>query len=91
MDIIIENQDGIVTVLFNRPEVRNALTFEMYERVYELCDRANKSAKSAEIKTIIFAGADSSAFASGTDIGLLQSISSGKDGIEYEDKIERVV
>jgi enoyl-CoA hydratase len=88
MDIIIQHNDGITEVLFNRPEVRNALTFEMYEKVYEMCEEANRNTK---MKAIIFAGADSSAFASGTDIGLMQGITSGKDGIQYEERIEHVV
>jgi enoyl-CoA hydratase len=88
MDIIIERKNGIAEVKFNRPEVRNALTFEMYEVVYNLCVEANET---EEIRAIIFAGVDSSAFASGTDISLLQGIRDGKGGIEYEERIERVV
>ncbi|MBV9873241.1 MAG: enoyl-CoA hydratase/isomerase family protein [Verrucomicrobia bacterium] len=87
-DIIIERKEGIAKVKFNRPEVRNALTFEMYEVVYDLCAEANET---EELRAIIFAGVDSSAFASGTDIGLLQRIKDGKAGIEYEERIERVV
>lgn len=88
MDIIIERNDGIAEVLFNRPAVRNALTFEMYDAVYQLCAEANTN---HEVRAIIFAGIDSSAFASGTDISLLQGITDGKGGIEYEERIERVV
>jgi enoyl-CoA hydratase len=88
MDIIIERKEGIAEVKFNRPEVRNALTFEMYEAVYNLCVEANEK---DEIRAILFAGVDSSAFASGTDISLLQGIKGGKGGIEYEERIERVV
>ena len=87
-DIIIERKEGIVEAKFNRPEVRNALTFEMYEVVYNLCVEANET---EEIRAILFAGIDSSAFASGTDISLLQGIKDGKGGIEYEERIERVV
>jgi enoyl-CoA hydratase len=87
-DIIIERKEGIAEVKFNRPEVRNALTFEMYEVVYNLCVEANET---EEIRAIVFAGVDSSAFASGTDIGLLQGIKDGKGGTEYEERIERVV
>jgi enoyl-CoA hydratase len=87
-DIIIERKEGIAQVKFNRPEVRNALTFEMYEVVYNLCVEANET---EEIRAIVFAGVDSSAFASGTDIGLLQGIKDGKGGTEYEERIERVV
>lgn len=87
-EIIIDHLDGITQVIFNRPEVRNALTFEMYDKVYDLCTEANTN---REIKAIIFAGTGSSAFASGTDIGLLQNLRNGKDGIDYEERIERVV
>jgi enoyl-CoA hydratase len=87
-DIIVEHSDGIAQVIFNRPDVRNALTFDMYDRVYDLCTEANTN---REIKVIIMAGSDSSAFASGTDINLLKDIRSGKDGIDYEERIERVV
>jgi enoyl-CoA hydratase len=87
-DILIDHSGGITQVIFNRLEVRNALTFEMYDRIYDLCDEASKN---REIKAIVFAGSDSSAFASGTDISLLQQIRNGKDGIDYEERIERVV
>jgi enoyl-CoA hydratase len=56
--------------------------------VYNLCVEANET---EEIRAIIFSGVDSSAFASGTDISLLQGIKDGKGGIEYEERIERVV
>jgi enoyl-CoA hydratase len=87
-DITIDDLGGITQVIFNRPQVRNALTFEMYDKVYDLCTKANSN---REIKAIIFAGSGLSAFASGTDISLLQSLANGKDGIDYEDRIERVV
>jgi enoyl-CoA hydratase/carnithine racemase len=87
-EIIIDNLDGITQVIFNRPEVRNALTFEMYDQVYDLCTKANTN---SEFRAIIFAGSGSSAFAAGTDISLLQHLGSGKDGIEYEERIEHVV
>jgi enoyl-CoA hydratase len=87
-DIIIEHRDGIGQVIFNRPEVRNALTFEMYAKVNDICTEANTN---KDIRAIIFAGSEPSAFASGTDISLLQRIGDGKDGIDYEERIERVV
>jgi enoyl-CoA hydratase len=87
-DIIIDHHEGITEAIFSRPEVRNALTFEMYDKVFDLCTEANTN---REIKAIIFAGSGPSAFASGTDIGLLEEITNGKEGIGYEERIERVV
>jgi enoyl-CoA hydratase len=45
-DITIDGLGGITQVIFNRPEVRNALTFEMYDKVYDLCTKANTTEKS---------------------------------------------
>ena len=36
-EITDELCDGILWVTFNRPQARNALTFEMYKRLAELC------------------------------------------------------
>src|SRR5260221_14372979 len=76
-EIIIDHSDGIAQVVFNRPEVRNALTFEMYDRGYDLFIGGNTN---REIKAIIFECSRSSAFASGTDISLLHALASGNDG-----------
>ena len=87
-DINIEHLSGITHIIFNRPQARNALTFEMYDKIQDVCTEANTN---GGIRAIVFAGADASAFAAGTDISLLRSIVSGKDGINYEERIEHVV
>jgi len=37
--ILVEQTGRVVTITFNRPEARNAMTFEMYERLHDLCER----------------------------------------------------
>ena len=41
-DLLFTVDDGIGRVTFNRPQARNAFTFEMYERLAEICERANR-------------------------------------------------
>ncbi|NCW51184.1 MAG: enoyl-CoA hydratase, partial [Betaproteobacteria bacterium] len=36
-DFLISRDEGIVTATFNRAQTRNALTFDMYERLSRLC------------------------------------------------------
>ena len=55
-DILFNVRDGIGRVTFNRPQARNAFTFEMYERVAEICEEANNN---RAIKVLIFTGANS--------------------------------
>ena len=77
-------RDGIGTVTFNRPQVRNALTFAMYERLAAIC--ADLDQQSA-VKALILIGAGEKAFAAGTDISQFRAFESAKDAIDYEARI----
>jgi enoyl-CoA hydratase len=87
-------QDGaVLTVLFNRPEARNAMTFAMYEGLEEACGRADED---DAVRVLVLRGAGGRAFVAGTDIAQFLEFgqgesSSGDDGIAYEARIERVV
>ncbi len=87
-------QDGsVLTVLFNRPEARNAMTFAMYEGLEEACARADAD---ESVRVLVLRGAGGRAFVAGTDIAQFLDFgrgdsTSGEDGIAYEARIERVV
>jgi enoyl-CoA hydratase/carnithine racemase len=87
-DILFDVRDGIGRVTFNRPQARNAFTFEMYERVAEICQQANGD---HAIKVLIFAGAGDKAFASGTDINQFRAFKTPQDAIDYEARNDRVL
>ncbi|NDH30803.1 MAG: enoyl-CoA hydratase, partial [Betaproteobacteria bacterium] len=53
-DFLISRDEGIVTATFNRAQTRNALTFDMYERLSRLCLEA---AEDPSLKAIILTGA----------------------------------
>lgn len=87
-DLLYEVNDGIGRITFNRPQARNALTFAMYERVAEICEEANRD---RSIKALILTGAGEKAFASGTDISQFRAFRKPQDGIEYEERIDRIL
>jgi enoyl-CoA hydratase len=87
-DLLFEIDDGIGQVTFNRPQARNAFTFEMYERLAEICEQANRD---LAIKVLVLRGAGDKAFASGTDINQFRAFKTPQDAIDYENRIDRVI
>jgi enoyl-CoA hydratase/carnithine racemase len=73
---------GILT--FSRPEARNALTWDMYEALERACEAADQDDR---IRVLIIRGAGG-AFAAGTDIAQFSSFSSGRDGVQYERRLD---
>jgi enoyl-CoA hydratase/carnithine racemase len=87
-DLIFDVKDGIGRATFNRPQARNAFTFEMYERLAQICGQANDD---RSIKVLVFQGAGDKAFASGTDINQFRAFKTPEHAIEYESRIDRVL
>lgn len=82
----IENDIGIIT--FNRPESRNALTFDMYDQVRSL---SLELVNSRDIKALVVHGAGDKAFAAGTDISGFRNFSSAEDALAYERQMDEVL
>ena len=70
-NILLEKQNGIALITLNRPEVRNAISFEM---VKELDQCLDELAIDPEVKVVIFTGSGDKAFASGGDLGQFLSV-----------------
>lgn len=87
-DFLFDVKDGIGRATFNRPQARNAFTFEMYERLAQICGQANDD---RSIKVLVFQGAGDKAFASGTDINQFRAFKTPEHAIEYESRIDRVL
>lgn len=87
-DILYEISDGIGRVTFNRPQARNAFTFQMYERLAEICTQAEND---SSVKVLLLTGAREKAFAAGTDISQFKDFSAAEHALEYESRIERVL
>jgi enoyl-CoA hydratase len=91
-DLLYEARDSIGYITFNRPQARNALTFEMYERLAEICDEVGKEAgKGSGIRALLLTGAGDKAFAAGTDISQFRAFNTPDDALGYEARIDRVL
>jgi enoyl-CoA hydratase/carnithine racemase len=86
-DLLYEVRDGIGLVTFNRPAAHNALTFEMYDRLGEICAEVGLG---GSVKALIVTGAGGRAFGAGTDISLFEDFSTAEQGIAYEARMERM-
>lgn len=81
-DHILVSRDGpVITITLNRPDKFNALTFEMYEQIAEICSGVPQDGL---VKSMIITGAGGRAFAAGTDISLFRDFKTPEQGIEYE-------
>ncbi|MFZ2652293.1 MAG: enoyl-CoA hydratase/isomerase family protein [Burkholderiaceae bacterium] len=81
-DHVLVTRDGaIVTLTFNRPEARNAMTWDMYGRLFEVCEQVDAD---DTIRVLVLKGAGGKAFVAGTDIGQFTEFKGGEDGLRYE-------
>jgi enoyl-CoA hydratase/carnithine racemase len=80
--------EAIATLTFNRPEARNAMTWEMYDALVEACDCVDAT---ESIRVLILRGAGGRAFIAGTDIAQFQTFRDRQDGIKYEERLDRVL
>jgi enoyl-CoA hydratase len=69
-NLLVETRDGIATVTFNRPEIRNALT---RETLGDLESALARIADDSAAGVVVFAGAGEKAFVSGADVRDLQT------------------
>jgi len=79
--------DGIASVVFDRPDARNAMTMAMYDQLAAACGAITSD---PEVRVAIFRGVGE-AFAAGTDIREFLAFTSVQDGIAYERRIDEVI
>ena len=81
-------QAGVASVVFDRPQARNALTWTMYEQLGAICTQlqADKT-----VRVVTFRGAGGEAFVAGTDIEQFKAFKSGEEGVAYERRIDQCI
>lgn len=87
-DLLFEAANGIGRVTINRPNARNAFTFEMYEKLAKVCEAIDSD---DSIKALVITGAGEKAFSAGTDISLFRNFKTPEDALGYESFMERVL
>jgi enoyl-CoA hydratase/carnithine racemase len=88
MHTIFETDGPLAILTFNRPEARNAMTWEMYEALVDACERVDRD---AAVRVLILRGAGGKAFVAGTDIAQFQSFRDREDGLKYEERLDHVL
>jgi enoyl-CoA hydratase len=78
--LLIEREDQIGIILFNRPQVLNALGEDTMK---ELDAAIHELAADPEVGAIILTGAGQKAFVAGADIGEFNSLASAREATEY--------
>ena len=93
-EVLVTREGAIVTLTFNRPEARNAMTWNMYERLYRTCEEVDAD---DAVRVLVLRGAGGKAFVAGTDISQFKVFETAEDGLRYEqggdkriDRLERV-
>jgi enoyl-CoA hydratase/carnithine racemase len=85
-EVLVSREGAIVTLTFNRPEARNAMTWGMYQRLYEVCEQVDAD---DSIRVLVLKGAGGKAFVAGTDISQFTEFKGAEDGIKYEEGVDR--
>jgi enoyl-CoA hydratase/carnithine racemase len=80
-EVLVARDGPILTLTFNRPEARNAMTWNMYQRLYDACEEVDAD---DSIRVLVLKGAGGKAFVAGTDISQFTRFQGAEDGIAYE-------
>jgi len=70
-DIFVEHDDGIATVVLNKPDTHNAISLGMYRRIPEIFAELDAD---ADVKVVVVRGAGTRSFASGADISEFEEV-----------------
>lgn len=84
--ILVERKERLATVIFNRPQVRNALNVEMWTALPGIIEDLNRD---PAVRALVFRGAGEEAFASGADISEFKAVRKDRTTAEaYNAKTE---
>jgi len=83
-ELLVHRRDGVVEVVFNRPERRNAFTAAMYGEMRSLCDDLQDD---PAVRVLVLRGAGGKAFAAGNEISDFLD----RDVVAYEESIRQLL
>ena len=89
-ELIFKIENNIGTIILNRTNRRNAITFDMYKKIKSIFKIAGTSQDKNHLKVIIIYGSGDTAFSSGTDISEFKEFKTSKEAIQYEKMNESV-
>lgn len=84
----LQIEGRIASVVFDRPQARNAMTWPMYQALGAICEQLRSD---REVRVVTLRGAGGAAFVAGTDIAQFQAFTGGEDGVAYERQIDAAI
>lgn len=87
-ELVTERRGPVRWVIFNRPEARNAMTWDMYERLVDVCKAVNHE---KDVRAVVLTGAGGRAFVAGTDIAQFRDFKTDQDALDYEARVDHVM
>lgn len=76
-----ERRDAVAVLTFNRPDARNAMTWAMYQGLYDACEHVDRDDR---VRVFVLRGAGDKAFVAGTDISQFRKFTTPQHALEYE-------
>jgi enoyl-CoA hydratase/carnithine racemase len=80
-DLLYERRGAVALLTFNRPDARNAMTWEMYQGLYDACEHVDSDER---VRVFVLRGAGDKAFVAGTDIAQFRQFTTPQHAIDYE-------
>ncbi len=80
-DLAYERRGAIAILTFNRPDARNAMTWDMYRGLFDACEHVDKDDR---VRVLVLRGAGDKAFVAGTDISQFKTFTTPQHAIDYE-------
>lgn len=77
--ILVQKDSGIATIIFNRPEMRNAINYQMWSRIPDIMQDFEQD---DEVRVAVVRGAGDRAFIAGADISEFKSLRSDPQNVE---------
>ena len=84
-EVRLVREGAVATILFDRPQARNAMTWQMYEGLATACAQLSSDKSS---RVAVFRGVGGKAFIAGTDIAQFLEFTTAEQGVAYEAKME---
>lgn len=84
-EVRVVRNGAVASILFDRPQARNAMTWRMYEGLAAACRQLGRD---SDVRVAILRGVGGKAFVAGTDIAQFQEFETAEQGIAYEAKME---
>jgi enoyl-CoA hydratase/carnithine racemase len=81
-------EGAIAFLTINRPDARNAMTWEMYEALVDACEQVDANHR---VRVFVLRSAGDKAFISGTDISQFTHFDTPDASIDYERRMDHVL